>query len=98
MTDQYAGAPNRCTGSTGTMNSLILGFPHQFGHQNQSGRRIRTFYRTKFDVTFPMFAKVNERPKLTPCSNASRRLDRAGSGQAGWWNFTSSSSGAAVKS
>lgn len=68
LTPQYEGleALHRKYGSAGLE---VLGFPcNQFGHQEPGTEAdIKAFCTSKFDVTFPMFAKVDVNgPKADP--------------------------------
>ena len=71
---------------------VVLGFPcNQFGHQEPGDAdAIRTFCSTTFDVTFPMFAKVDVNgPGAHPLFAALRAAQPGFLGQdAITWNFT----------
>jgi glutathione peroxidase len=91
LTPQYAGleALQRRFGEHGFS---VLGFPcDQFGHQEPGDEAaIKNFCATRFDVTFPMFSKVEVNGANThPLFQA---LKRAAPGllgsQAIKWNFT----------
>ncbi|MTJ81920.1 MAG: glutathione peroxidase [Telmatospirillum sp.] len=71
---------------------VILGFPcDQFGHQEPgTDAEIRTFCQTTYDVSFPMFSKIDVNgPDTHPLY---RRLKEAAPGLLGTgaikWNFT----------
>jgi glutathione peroxidase len=91
FTPQYTGLETlwRTYGDRGL---VVLGFPcNQFGHQEPGDEQeIRHFCSTKYDVSFPMFAKVEVNgPKADPLF---RELKRAAPGILGSeaikWNFT----------
>jgi glutathione peroxidase len=76
----------------GERGLVVLGFPcNQFGHQEPGNEaEIRTFCSTKYDVTFPLFAKVevngaNAHPLFRTLKSAAPGL--LGS-EAIKWNFT----------
>ena len=76
----------------GTRGFAVLGFPcDQFGHQEPGGEaEIKNFCTLKYDVSFPMFAKVevngaNAHPLFQALKRAAPGL--LGS-QAIKWNFT----------
>jgi hypothetical protein len=54
---------------------VVLGFPcDQFGHQEPGdAEEIKSFCSLKYDVTFPMFAKVEVNGEPTPSTSTSRR-------------------------
>jgi len=91
FTPQYIGLENlwRTYGDRGL---VVLGFPcNQFGHQEPGDEaEIRTFCSTKYDVSFPLFAKVEVNgPGAHPLF---RDLKREAPGLLGTeaikWNFT----------
>jgi glutathione peroxidase len=91
FTPQYTGLENlwRTYGDRGL---VVLGFPcNQFGHQEPGDEtEIRTFCSTKYDVSFPLFAKVevngpNTHPVFKELKSAAPGI--LGS-QAVKWNFT----------
>ncbi len=70
----------------------VLGFPcDQFGHQEPGdAAEIRTFCTTRYDVTFPMFAKVEVNGPGTHPLFAALKAARPGllGSEAIKWNFT----------
>jgi glutathione peroxidase len=91
FTPQYTGLENlwRTYGDRGL---VVLGFPcNQFGHQEPGDEtEIRTFCSTKYDVSFPLFAKVevngpNTHPVFKELKSAAPGI--LGS-QVVKWNFT----------
>jgi glutathione peroxidase len=69
----------------------VLGFPcDQFGHQEPgSEAEIQTFCAREYDVTFPMFAKVEVNgPNAHPLFKALKSEAPGLFGQAIKWNFT----------
>jgi glutathione peroxidase len=70
----------------------VLGFPcDQFGHQEPGNEEeIRSFCSLKYDVTFPMFAKLDVNGEMT--HPLYRHLKKAAPGLLGTesikWNFT----------
>ena len=91
FTPQYTGL-EKLHRELGPRGLVVLGFPcDQFGHQEPGDEKeIATFCRTSYDVTFPMFAKVevngaNAHPLF-------RHLKQAAPGVLGTegikWNFT----------
>jgi len=91
FTPQYIGLENLWR-SYADRGLVVLGFPcNQFGHQEPGDEaEIRTFCSTKYDVTFPLFAKVEVNgPSAHPLF---RELKHAAPGILGSeaikWNFT----------
>jgi glutathione peroxidase len=86
FTPQYAGLEKlyRDMSSKGV---VVLGFPsNDFGGQEPgSAEEIKTFCRTKYDVTFPMFSKVVTKPGADQ-SPVYQFLGRTGHLPA--WNFS----------
>jgi glutathione peroxidase len=76
----------------GERGFMVLGFPcDQFGHQEPGDEAaIREFCSTRFDVTFPMFAKTDVNgPKTHPLFQALKRAAPGLLGSQGIkWNFT----------
>jgi glutathione peroxidase len=76
----------------GDRGFAVLGFPcDQFGHQEPGdSEEIRTFCTTRYDVTFPLFAKIEVNGADT--HPLYRHLKRAAPGVLGSeaikWNFT----------
>ena len=70
----------------------VLGFPcDQFGHQEPGDEsEIRSFCSTRYDVTFPMFAKVEVNGPGTHPLYAALKAARPGllGSEAVKWNFT----------
>jgi glutathione peroxidase len=70
----------------------VLGFPcDQFGHQEPGDEsEIRSFCSTRYDVTFPMFAKVEVNGSGTHPLYAALKAARPGllGSEAVKWNFT----------
>jgi glutathione peroxidase len=70
----------------------VLGFPcDQFGHQEPGDEaEIRTFCSTKYDVTFPMFAKIEVNGEIAHPLYKFLKSEKAGLlGTEGIkWNFT----------
>jgi glutathione peroxidase len=69
----------------------VLGFPcNQFGGQEPgSAREIRAFCESKYDVTFPMFDKIDVNgPKAHPLYGYLKREKSGLLGSAIKWNFT----------
>ena len=71
---------------------VVLGFPcDQFGHQEPGDEaEIRRFCTTGYDVTFPLFAKIDVNgPRAHPLYRSLKRAKRGvlGSGSIKW-NFT----------
>jgi glutathione peroxidase len=60
FTPQYAGLENLYRAQRGDHDFTVLGFPcDQFAHQEPgTEEEIKNFCSTQYDVTFPMFAKV----------------------------------------
>ena len=91
LTPQYAGleALQRAYAPRGFD---VLGFPcDQFGHQEPGDEAaIRDFCSTRFDVTFPMFGKVEVNgPNAHPLFHALKRAAPGLLGSLGIkWNFT----------
>ncbi|MEB2314130.1 MAG: glutathione peroxidase [Sorangiineae bacterium] len=91
FTPQYAGleALYRKYAARGL---VVLGFPcDQFGHQEPGGEaEIRAFCSQTYDVTFPMFAKIEVNGSGThPVYALLKRSQRAPSGEQDIeWNFT----------
>jgi glutathione peroxidase len=54
-------ASKNCTGASGIRDFVVLGFPcNQFGEQEPGdAEAIGQFCQTRFDVTFPLFAKID---------------------------------------
>ena len=71
---------------------VVLGFPcNQFGHQEPAGEsEIERFCTTTYDVTFPMFAKVDVNGPHTHPLYARLKSERPGllGTEAIKWNFT----------
>ena len=85
-------ASKRCTGAFATRGFAVLGFPcDQFGHQEPGDEaEIREFCTDKYDVTFPMFAKIevngaNAHPLFKALKQEAPGLFGT---QAIKWNFT----------
>ncbi|HAZ11941.1 MAG: glutathione peroxidase [Bdellovibrionales bacterium GWA2_49_15] len=71
---------------------VILGFPcNQFGSQEPgSEKEIQTFCQTRYDVTFPMFAKIDVNGEHTHPLYALLKSSQTGlfGSEAIKWNFT----------
>lgn len=91
FTPQYAGL-EALWRKFGKRGLVVLGFPcDQFGHQEPGNEEeIRSFCSLKYDVTFPMFAKVDVNGDGT--HPLYRLLKKAAPGLLGTeavkWNFT----------
>jgi glutathione peroxidase len=91
FTPQYAGL-ERLYRKFKDRGFVILGFPcDQFGHQEPGDEpEIKNFCSTKYDVTFPMFAKIDVNgDKAHPLYQFLKRAKPGVLGtQAIKWNFT----------
>jgi glutathione peroxidase len=91
FTPQYAGLEALYRKHAGE-GLVVLGFPcDQFGHQEPGDEaEIRTFCSTRYDVTFPMFAKIEVNG--SDAHPLYRHLKQAATGLLGTeaikWNFT----------
>ena len=90
FTPQYAGLETLFR-TYGPQGLTVLGFPcDQFAHQEPGDEaEIQTFCATKYDVTFPMFAKVEVNGANTHPLWAFLKHEKSGLlGGAIKWNFT----------
>jgi glutathione peroxidase len=90
FTPQYAGL-EALYRRFGPERFAVLGFPcNQFGHQEPAGEaEIGSFCSTKYDVTFPMFAKVEVNGDHAHPLWAFLKAEKSGFlGGAIKWNFT----------
>jgi len=91
FTPQYTGL-EMLWRSYGDRGFVVLGFPcNQFGHQEPGDEtEIRNFCSTKYDVSFPLFAKVDVNgPKAHPLFKALKSAAPGLLGSEGIkWNFT----------
>ena len=91
FTPQYAGL-EQLWNDYGKRGLVVLGFPcDQFGHQEPGDEaEIADFCATTYDVTFPLFAKIEVNGDKTP--PLYRLLKKAAPGLLGTeaikWNFT----------
>ena len=91
FTPQYAGLEALYRKHAGE-GLVVLGFPcDQFGHQEPGDEaEIRTFCSTRYDVTFPMFAKIEVNgPEAHPLYQHLKQSAKGLLGTEGIkWNFT----------
>jgi glutathione peroxidase len=91
FTPQYAGL-ERLWREHRDAGLVVLGFPcDQFGHQEPGDEaEIAAFCATRYDVTFPMFAKVEVNgPRAHPLYRLLKRARRGVLGSSAIkWNFT----------
>ena len=91
FTPQYGGW-RRCTSGSAERGFAVLGFPcDQFGHQEPGDEaEIDSFCSLTYDVSFPMFAKIEVNGD--DAHPLFKRLKQAGAGPFGTegikWNFT----------
>jgi glutathione peroxidase len=90
LTQQYAGLQKLYT-ELGPKGLVILGFPcNQFGAQEPgTEEEIKTFCATRFDVTFPLFAKLEVNgPNTHPLYSYLKKKQSGTDGKAEIeWNF-----------
>jgi glutathione peroxidase len=69
---------------------VVLGFPcDQFGHQEPGNEdEIKAFCSTRYDVTFPMFAKIDVNGDRAHPLYRHMRSEQPGKANAIKWNFT----------
>ena len=91
FTPQYAGLEALYRKHAGE-GLVVLGFPcDQFGHQEPGDEaEIRAFCSTRYDVTFPMFAKIEVNgPEAHPLYQHLKQMAKGLLGTEGIkWNFT----------